>query len=210
MCIAFHPYVMGRPHRAKYLAEVLDYVMSHDRVWQATTDEIAEYYLAHYYDAAVAHAARRSMAAVSAIMTARPRTTRFPNCAAAWTTTTTTGRRSTRRARRSSGRETPASRCARSSALEHAEWRRPEGHYQVRQSRRRLRLGPVPRRDGVVASRVREPRRHLPRARRAARSTASRPPSRWTRSPPSTIPSWCGTAASAAASSSRTASRRTA
>jgi len=39
MCIAFHPYVMGRPHRTKYLAEVLDYVMSHDRVWQATTDE---------------------------------------------------------------------------------------------------------------------------------------------------------------------------
>jgi len=26
-------------------------------VWQATTDEIAEYYLAHYYDATVAHAA---------------------------------------------------------------------------------------------------------------------------------------------------------
>jgi hypothetical protein len=32
--------------------------MSHDRVWQATTDEIAEYYLAHYYEQAVAHAAR--------------------------------------------------------------------------------------------------------------------------------------------------------
>ena len=41
MCIAFHPYVIGRPHRIKYLAEVLDYIMSHDRVWQATTDEIA-------------------------------------------------------------------------------------------------------------------------------------------------------------------------
>ncbi|MBI4191695.1 MAG: polysaccharide deacetylase, partial [Betaproteobacteria bacterium] len=58
MCIAIHPYVMGRPHRTKYLAEVLDYVMSHDRIWQATTDEIAEYYLAHYYEQAVAHAAR--------------------------------------------------------------------------------------------------------------------------------------------------------
>jgi len=58
MCIAFHPYVMGRPHRVKYLAEVLDYIMSHDGVWQATTDEIAEYYLAHYYEQAVAHAAR--------------------------------------------------------------------------------------------------------------------------------------------------------
>jgi hypothetical protein len=27
-------------------------------VWQATTDEIADYYLAHYYEQAVAHAAR--------------------------------------------------------------------------------------------------------------------------------------------------------
>jgi peptidoglycan/xylan/chitin deacetylase (PgdA/CDA1 family) len=58
MCIAFHPYAMGRPHRAKYLAEVLEYVTSHDRVWVTTTDEIAEYYLANYYDQAVAHAAR--------------------------------------------------------------------------------------------------------------------------------------------------------
>lgn len=57
MCIGFHPYAMGRPHRAKYLAEVLEYVMSHEHVWQATTDEIADYYLTHYYDQAVAHAA---------------------------------------------------------------------------------------------------------------------------------------------------------
>ena len=49
---------MGRPHRVKYLAEVLKYILSHDKVWQATTDEIAAYYLANYYDAAVAHAAR--------------------------------------------------------------------------------------------------------------------------------------------------------
>jgi allantoinase len=47
---------MGRPHRVKYLDEALRYIMSHDRVWQATTDEIAEYYLANYYDQAVAHA----------------------------------------------------------------------------------------------------------------------------------------------------------
>jgi allantoinase len=58
MCIAFHPYIMGRPHRAKYLAAVLDYILSHEYVWQATTDEIAAHYLAHYYDDAVAHAAR--------------------------------------------------------------------------------------------------------------------------------------------------------
>ena len=45
MCIAFHPYATGRPHRAKYLDDILTHVMSHSGVWQATTDEIAEYYL---------------------------------------------------------------------------------------------------------------------------------------------------------------------
>jgi len=60
MCIALHPYIMGRAHRTRYLAEVLDYILSHDKVWQATTDEIAEHYLAHTYDEAVAHAARIS------------------------------------------------------------------------------------------------------------------------------------------------------
>ena len=58
MCIALHPFAIGRPHRVKYLADVLDYIMSHDKVWQATSDEIARHYLDHCYDAAVAHAAR--------------------------------------------------------------------------------------------------------------------------------------------------------
>jgi hypothetical protein len=49
---------MGRPHRTKYLAQVLAYIMSHERVWQATTDEIAEYYLANYYEQVAAHAAQ--------------------------------------------------------------------------------------------------------------------------------------------------------
>jgi hypothetical protein len=31
--------------------------MSHKGVWQTTADEIAEYYLANYYDQAVAHTA---------------------------------------------------------------------------------------------------------------------------------------------------------
>ncbi|PON14382.1 polysaccharide deacetylase [Candidatus Entotheonella serta] len=57
MCIALHPFVIGQPHRIHYLDELLRYVMSHDGVWQTTADEIAEYYLAHYYDQAVAHAA---------------------------------------------------------------------------------------------------------------------------------------------------------
>ena len=58
MCIAIHPYVLGQPHRIKYLDEVLSYIMGHDGVWQTTADEIAEYYIANYYDQAVAHAAQ--------------------------------------------------------------------------------------------------------------------------------------------------------
>ena len=56
MCIALHPYLLGQPHRIKYLEEALSYVMSHEGVWQTTADEIAEYYIANYYDRAVAHA----------------------------------------------------------------------------------------------------------------------------------------------------------
>jgi hypothetical protein len=42
----------------QYLDQILHYVMSHDGVWQTTADEIAEYYIAHYYDQAIAHAAQ--------------------------------------------------------------------------------------------------------------------------------------------------------
>ena len=56
MCIALHPFLIGQPHRIKYLDDVLGYIMSHDGVWQTTADEIADYYIANYYDQAVAHA----------------------------------------------------------------------------------------------------------------------------------------------------------
>ena len=58
MCLAIHPWLMGQPHRAKYLDEMLSYILSHDGVWQATADDIAEHYLAHHYDDAVAMARR--------------------------------------------------------------------------------------------------------------------------------------------------------
>ena len=57
MCIPLHPFLIGQPHRVRYLDQVLEYIMSHDGVWQTTADEIAEYYIANYYDEAVAHAA---------------------------------------------------------------------------------------------------------------------------------------------------------
>ena len=58
MCLALHPYLIGQPHRIRYLDEILAYVMSHEGVWQTTADDIAEYYIAHYHDAMVAHTAR--------------------------------------------------------------------------------------------------------------------------------------------------------
>ena len=56
MCIALHPYIIGQPHRIKYLDEILSYIMSHDKVWQTTADEIAEYYIANCYDETGAYA----------------------------------------------------------------------------------------------------------------------------------------------------------
>ena len=58
MCIALHPYLIGQPHRVKYLDEILGYIMSHEGVWQTTADEIAEHYIANHYDEVVAHAAQ--------------------------------------------------------------------------------------------------------------------------------------------------------
>ena len=58
MCIALHPFLIGQPHRIKYLEEILGYIMGHDAVWQTTADEIADYYMANYYDQAVDHAKR--------------------------------------------------------------------------------------------------------------------------------------------------------
>ena len=58
MCIAIHPCWTGQPHRIRYFDETLDYIMSHEHVWMATADEIAEFYLANCYDTVVAHLAK--------------------------------------------------------------------------------------------------------------------------------------------------------
>lgn len=56
MCLAIHPYLMGQPHRVRYLEEICDYVMGHDHVWQTTAGEIAEHFINHHYDEFAAHA----------------------------------------------------------------------------------------------------------------------------------------------------------
>ncbi|MBI4184553.1 MAG: polysaccharide deacetylase family protein [Proteobacteria bacterium] len=58
MCIALHPFLIGQPHRIQHLDDALRHILSHEGVWLTTADEIAEYYLAHYYDQAAGHAAR--------------------------------------------------------------------------------------------------------------------------------------------------------
>ncbi len=55
MCIALHPYIMGQPHRIAYLDEALSYILSHDGVWKATGEEIADWYLENGGDHLNAH-----------------------------------------------------------------------------------------------------------------------------------------------------------
>ena len=59
MCISLHAYLCSQPHRAKYLDEVLGYILSHDGVWKTTAEDIAHHYMTHYYDAVAAHVAAR-------------------------------------------------------------------------------------------------------------------------------------------------------
>ena len=55
MCIALHPYIMGQPHRISYLDEALSYILSHDGVWKAKGDEIADWYAEHCTEHYEAH-----------------------------------------------------------------------------------------------------------------------------------------------------------
>lgn len=57
MCLAIHPYLMGMPHRARYLDEIFEHVLSHEDVWPATAGEIARWFIDHHYDEFTAHAA---------------------------------------------------------------------------------------------------------------------------------------------------------
>lgn len=56
MCIALHPYQIGQPHHVAHLRAILEHVCGDDRVWYATGDEIAEYFVTHHFDEHVTHA----------------------------------------------------------------------------------------------------------------------------------------------------------
>ncbi|MCP1676925.1 peptidoglycan/xylan/chitin deacetylase (PgdA/CDA1 family) [Natronocella acetinitrilica] len=59
MCIPTHNYQVSCPHRIKAFEEALEYITGHRDVWVTTGREIAEYYLQHCYDAAVADIATK-------------------------------------------------------------------------------------------------------------------------------------------------------
>src|SRR5580704_14869834 len=60
MCISLHAYLFGQPQRARYLDELFAYILSFPDVWQTTAGEIADYYMANYYDSTVKHLERAS------------------------------------------------------------------------------------------------------------------------------------------------------
>jgi peptidoglycan/xylan/chitin deacetylase (PgdA/CDA1 family) len=53
MALSLHPFVTSQPLRHRHVQRALDYVRGHDDVWVTTSDDIAEWYLAHHYDAAL-------------------------------------------------------------------------------------------------------------------------------------------------------------
>jgi len=69
MCIPLHPYQVSHPHRLGALAEALEHICAHPGVWKATGREIAEYYLTHHYDEALAATASYTEAAKLRLMT---------------------------------------------------------------------------------------------------------------------------------------------
>jgi peptidoglycan/xylan/chitin deacetylase (PgdA/CDA1 family) len=52
MCLALHPFLIGTPHRIRYLDEVFAYLCGRDDVWYASGAEIAEWYISHHSEEA--------------------------------------------------------------------------------------------------------------------------------------------------------------
>lgn len=64
MCIPTHNYQVSCSHRLRAFEEALEYITGHSDVWVTTGREIAEYYLANYYDQALTDIATKQRAAV--------------------------------------------------------------------------------------------------------------------------------------------------
>ncbi|MEM1111300.1 MAG: polysaccharide deacetylase family protein [Pseudomonadota bacterium] len=59
MCIPTHNYQVSCPHRLKAFEEALEYITGHSDVWVTTGREIAEHYIEHHYDTALADIVNR-------------------------------------------------------------------------------------------------------------------------------------------------------
>jgi peptidoglycan/xylan/chitin deacetylase (PgdA/CDA1 family) len=51
--LCLHPFVAGQAFRAKWIDKGLEYILSHEGVWVATAEEIADYYYEHYFTGAL-------------------------------------------------------------------------------------------------------------------------------------------------------------
>jgi peptidoglycan/xylan/chitin deacetylase (PgdA/CDA1 family) len=58
--LCLHPFIAGQAFRAKWVAKGLEYILGHDGVWAATTEEIAAWYYERYYSDALAQVRRRA------------------------------------------------------------------------------------------------------------------------------------------------------
>ncbi len=52
MSICLHPFLVGYPHRSKYLAKALAHITSRQEVWVTTGNEIVDWYKKKYMEAA--------------------------------------------------------------------------------------------------------------------------------------------------------------
>jgi allantoinase len=43
-----HPFILGQPHRARYLDKILRHIVAHDGVWMATAGQISDWYTQKY------------------------------------------------------------------------------------------------------------------------------------------------------------------
>ena len=48
ICIPLHSFLIGQPHRIRYLEDSLGYIMAMQGVWVATGSEITDWYMVHY------------------------------------------------------------------------------------------------------------------------------------------------------------------
>ena len=48
MSICLHPFLVGYPHRSKYLAKALAHITSRQEVWVTTGSEIVDWYRKNY------------------------------------------------------------------------------------------------------------------------------------------------------------------